>query len=147
MRDISGMSAVLRAYGANFDVDAFLKGCTLSVCAVKRRGEPVLPASQPNGRRHTQSGIHVSVSDADFRAFQCQIDEAISFLMANTDQISRLSKFPGIENITLDFGIARREAAVQCDHLPTALVQLAASLGLAIEISHYPVDESADSCH
>lgn len=38
------MSAVSRAYGDDFDVDAFLAGCTLPVCAVKRWGEPVFPA-------------------------------------------------------------------------------------------------------
>jgi hypothetical protein len=141
------MSAVLRAYGANFDVDAFLAGCRLSVCAVKRRGEPVFPASQPNGRRHEQSGVHVLTSDADFREFGRQVEESVAFLQGNSAELRKLCEFPGVERVTLDFGIARRdEVAVQYDHLPAELVRLAGSLGLGIELSHYPsVKESADS--
>src|SRR5262245_24323001 len=55
------MPTVLRAYGTDFDVDAFLVGCELPVCAVKRRGEPREPLSQPQGRKHERSGIHVTV--------------------------------------------------------------------------------------
>lgn len=135
------MSAVLRAYGAAFDVDAFLAGCTLPVCAVKRPGEPVFSASQPDGRRHEQSGVHVAASDADFGEFPRQVAEATAFLRAEAEQVRRLVEWPGVEGVTLDFGVARRDVAVQCDHLPTELVQLAASLGLAIELSQYPTKE------
>lgn len=138
------MAAVLRAYGTNFDVDAFLVGCTLPVCAVKRRGEPVRPASQPHGRRHEQSGIHVSASDADFHEFPRQIAEATAFLRINAAELRRLSEFPGIGSVTLDFGIARRNVVAQCDHFPAELVRLAGSLGLALELSQYPVEEPAD---
>ena len=133
------MSAVLRAYGEAFDVDAFLVGCTLPVCEVKRRGEPVLPASQPNGRRHERSGLHVPASNAGFDEFPRQVAEATEFLRANFDQVRRLVEWPGVEQITLDFGIERREATVQCDVLPPELVRVAGSLGLAIELSQYPV--------
>ena len=133
------MSAVLRAYGSSFDVDAFLTGCTLPVCAVKRRGEPVFPASQPNGRRHDRSGVHISVSDADFDEPGGQIAESIVFLRTEAEQIRRLCEWPGVNGVTLDFGIARRDAAVQCDHFPAELVELAGSLGLSIELSQYPV--------
>ena len=136
------MSAVLRAYGVGFDVDAFITGCCMPVCAVKRRGEPVYPASQPNGRRHERSGIHVLASDADFDEFPRQVEEATAFLRANIEQLRRLMSFPGVEGVTLDFGITRRDVAVQCDHLPAELVQLAGSLGLAIELSQYSADEA-----
>jgi hypothetical protein len=138
------MSAVLRAYGWDFDVDAFLAGCALPVCAVKRRGEAVFPASQPNGRRHERSGVHISASDADFSEFPQQVEEATAFLRANAAEVRRLCEFPGVEGVTLDFGIARRDVAVQCDLLPAELVQQAGLLGLAIELSQYPVEESAN---
>jgi hypothetical protein len=140
------MPAVLRAYGADFDVDAFLADSTLSVCAVKRRGEPVYPKSQPNGRRHEQSGVHVSASDADFSEFRRQVEESVAFLRDNAAEIRRLCEFVGVEGVTLDFGIARRDVSIQCDHLPAELIRLAGSLGLEIELSHYPpAKESADS--
>lgn len=134
------MSVVLRAYGTSFDVDAFLADYTLPICAVKRRGEPVYPASRPNGHQHSHSGIHVSASDADFGEFPRQVEDTIRFLRANGEQIRRLCEYPGVEDVTLDFGIERRDVAVQCDHLPAELIRLAGSLGLAIELSQYPVE-------
>jgi hypothetical protein len=139
------MSAVLRAFGADFDVDAFLAGCTLPVCAVKRRGEPVFPASQPDGRQHKQSAVHVSVSDADFGEFPRQVEEATAFLRAEPDQVRRLCEWPGVEGVTLDFGIAWRDVAAQSDHLPAELVRLAGALGLALEVSHYPVSNESQA--
>ena len=140
------MPAVLRAYGEDFDVDALLAGCTLPICAVKRRGEPVFPVSQPTGRRHQRSGVHVTASDADFGEFPRQVAEATAFLRAEVEQVRRLCKWPGVEAVDLDFGIERRDVAVQCDHLPPELVRLAGSLGLGIELSQYwTADEAADA--
>src|SRR5262249_34827302 len=137
------MSAVLRAYGADFDVDRFLAGCTLPLCAVKRRGEPGFAARQPDGRRHERSGVHVSASDADFEEFPRQVEEATAFLRAEVEQVRRLCKFPGVEDVTLDFGIDRRGVAVQCDYLPPELVRLAGALGLGIELSQYRARDAA----
>jgi hypothetical protein len=132
------MPTVLRAYGAEFDVDAFVASTSLSVETVKRRGEPVFPASQPDGRRHEWSGVHIVSSEADFTEFARQVEESITFLQCNEDEIRRLCGFPGVEGVTLDFGIDRRDVWVQCDLLPAKLIRLAGSLGLDIEISHYP---------
>ena len=140
------MPAVLRAYGDDFDVDSLLAGCTLPVCAVKRRGEPVFPVSQPTGRRHQRSGVHVTASNADFGEFPRQVAEATAFLRAEVEQVRRLCEWPGVEAVDLDFGIERRDVAVQCDHLPPELVRLAGSLGLGIELSQYwAADEAADA--
>jgi hypothetical protein len=138
------MSTVLRAYGDNFDVDAFLADCTLPVCAVKRRGEPLLPTSQPDGRRHERSGVHVSVSDADFGAFPQQVAEAIKFLRSEAECIRRLCEFPGVEDVTLDFGIARRIVMAQVDYLPPDLLRLAGAFGLGIELSQYSVSDAQE---
>lgn len=108
---------MLKAYGDDIDVDAFLVGCCLPVCAVTRRGHPVFPASQPYGRCNERSGVHVSVSDADFDNFPQQVTDAIAFLTVESEQIRRLREFPGVEVITLDFGIERRGVIVQCEYL------------------------------
>lgn len=139
------MSAVIRAYGDAFDVDAFLTGCTLPVCAIKRRGEPVFPKSQPDGRRHERSGVHVLASDAGFDQFERQIVEATAFLRAEFDQVRRLVGWPGVHDATLDFGVERRDVAVQCDLLPMELISAAGTLGLAIELSQYPAPEQHEN--
>lgn len=131
------MPAVLRAYGKDFDVDRFLAGCVLPVCAVKRRGEPVFPSSQPNGRRHDRSGVHVVASDAEFDDFPRQSKEATDFLQANAEQIRRLFEWPGVEDACLDFGLERQDVVLQCEYLPPELVRLAGALGLGVEVSLY----------
>lgn len=138
------MSAVLRAYGAEFDVDAFLIGCRLPICTVKRRGEAAYPVSKPDGPRHEWSGIHVVISDADFDKFPQQVQESIAFLRSQKEQLRRLCEFRGVTDVTLDFGLERRDVVVQCDHLPAELVALAGELRFGIELTQYPrSDESA----
>jgi hypothetical protein len=143
------MSTILRAYGIDFCLDAFLCGCMLPVCKTFKRGERVFPRSQRNFRRSEQSGVHIVASDGDFDDLQGQIAEAIEFLQNHTDQLKRLSGGPGIESLTLDFGIHRRNAIVQCDRFPPEVLKLAGGLGIGIELSHYPNstgedDEDAD---
>ena len=131
------MPAVLRAIGADFDVDAFLDGSTLPIVAVKRRGEPVRPISQPEGRRYDKSSINVTVSDAGFHELPRQVAEATAFLRSEYEQVRRLLGFPGVEGVTLDFGVGRRDVAMQSDTLDADLVRMAGSLGLSLEISRY----------
>ena len=137
--------AVLRAVGPDFDVNAFLAGCTLTVCHEYRRGEPLDPA-HPGGRLNRLSGVSIEVSDAGFDQFAEQVAEAVAFLGAEGVQIRRLVAWPGVGGVTLDFGLAWRDVVAQTDHFPAELVRLAGELGLALELSHYPVSgESQDA--
>ena len=43
----------------------------------------------------------------------------------------------GVEQLTLDFGIADREVAAQFDYFPPELLLAAGQLGIGIEISRY----------
>ncbi len=131
------MATVLRAYGDEFDVDAFISGCILPICAVMRRGAPTLPARQPDGRTFERSGVHVPVSNASFDEFSTQVSEATAFLQREMEHLLRLREFPGVDSLTLDFGIERPDTPVHCDFLPPELIRLACSLGLGIELSFY----------
>ncbi len=128
------MSAVLRAAGRNFNVDAFVVASRLKPCRVYHRGKSRLPGLPPD----KESGLNVPVSTAGFAEFSKQVAEATEFLRTQTDEIRRLVTFPGVEGVTLDFGIERRDVAVQCDLLPAELIRIAGSLGLSIELSQYP---------
>jgi hypothetical protein len=132
------MPAVLRATGVHLDVDAFLAGSTLPVCASYRVGEPVLPRTKPDGHRRDTSGVHIDVSDADFDEFGRQVADAVAFLETHAARLQRLVGSPGVEDVTLDFGIARRDEAVQVDRLPAELLRHCGRLGLSVELSHYP---------
>ncbi|MBI4617235.1 MAG: hypothetical protein HY720_26720 [Planctomycetes bacterium] len=86
--------------------------------------------------------MHVLASAADFGEFPRQVSETIAFLHAHAEQVRRLCSFPGVDGVTLDFGIARRDVPVQCDTFPAELVRDAGSLGLSIELSQYPAEEA-----
>jgi hypothetical protein len=136
------MSAVLRAAGDVFDVEAYLRDSTFPGASSYNRGDPVFPRSQPNGRRHQSSGVHVEASAADFDEFPQQAADATQFLSAHADEVRRLRNFPGVEGVTLDFGIWRRDVWVQCDHFPAELVRLAGALGVGLELTVYSRDSA-----
>jgi hypothetical protein len=136
--------AVLRAIGRDFDVDAFLTGSRLKPCRVFRRGEPRFSGSQPRGPTLEESGLNVVVSDADFDEFLKQVADATAFLVAEAEEIRRLRTFPGVDDVTLDFGIERRDVVVQSDHFPADLIRAAGALGLGIELSQYPPRDAKD---
>jgi hypothetical protein len=132
------MSAVIKASGEEFDVDAFLAGCTLPVCTFYRRGERRISGSQSKKDRQTASGVHVVASGADFDEFPKQVAEAAAFLRVHSKELLRLRSFPGVQMVNINFGVERRDAFVQSDHLTHELVGLAGSLGMGIVFSIYP---------
>ncbi len=132
------MSAVIKASGEQFDVDAFLAGCTLPVWTVYRRGERRFPGSQTNKDQLTASGVHVVASSADFDEFPKQVAEATEFLRAQAKELLRLRSFPGVQMVNIDFGVERRDVAIQCDYLSQELIGLAGSLGMGIAFSIFP---------
>ena len=134
------MSCVLRANGSDFLVDRFLEHSDLIPCVVYRKGEPRSPASKPKGKIHETSGLNIDVSEADFDNLEGQIQDAISFLKQHKKELERLRKFPGVEGLALDFGIAKRDVIAQYDYFPPELLYLAGSLGIGIELSQYPVE-------
>lgn len=108
----------------------------------------VLRISTPDGTGIAASAVlkpyrvsgdtaHFQVSNADFDAFDQQINDAIRFLQAHEADIKQMlsdSQGTGV----LDFAIEWRDVAIQYDSIPAELVRLAGRLGLAFELSHYP---------
>ena len=139
------MSCVLRASGVDFAVDEFLAGSAISPIAVFRRGEPRLPASQPEGPKLSASGLHIVVSDADFSKLRVQIEDAIHFLEQNRSELARLVAFPGVGNVSLDFGIEERGVAAQSEHFPPNLLRIAGNLGIWLKFTLYPSQRTDDA--
>jgi hypothetical protein len=134
------MPVVLRAGGAEFDVDRYSAGSPLPVCACHRRGEITR-----GGRVLAASCVSIDVSDVDFDDLAKQIADAIRFFHTYNLPLRRLMSAPGVEDLTLDFGVARRDVAVQCDRLPAELVQLCGRYGMGIEMSYYPPLDSVEA--
>ncbi len=136
------MSAVLRAHGEGFDVELFLAESSLEPDNVYQKGAPVV-SDKENGSPRTTSGFSLTVSRADFSDLETQIREAILFLDEYEDELRRLGKFDGVEGISLDFGVERRDVAAQTDVFPSDLLWRAGALDIWIAITHYAIVEDA----
>jgi hypothetical protein len=83
----------------------------------------------------------VAVSDASWSNLPAQVRDAESFLSKHKREITRLSRFPGVEGLVLDFPIhlrIGRKVVAQFDLFPATLVRAAGKLGIALELSIYP---------
>ena len=135
------MSCILRVSGRRFASRAYAERTSLPVIATYVRGEPRLPRTKPAGRKHTSSGVNIRVSTADFTNLRRQIRDAVSFLTRNRAAIRGLKRVAGVEELTLDFGVADRDVAAQFDYFPPELISAAGSLGIGLEISRYAISD------
>lgn len=131
------MSCVLRASGANFDVDSFLKDSTLRPLIVYHRGSVRFPSSNRTQRLEEESGMNVEVSAKEFSDLPGQIRNAIQFLLDNTYELDRLVGFPELQRIVLDFPVENRDVPVQSDTFPAELALLLGNLRIGLVVSHY----------
>lgn len=136
---VPGVSCVLRVTGPLLDIDALSEALAIDPYRTFRKGE-----ARGLRKIHETSGICFEVSDAEFEEFDLQIQDAVQFLTENAKVLAVISGFPGVEHALLDFGIEKREVAVQCDYLPADVLRLAGNLGLGIVLSHYPICEETE---
>jgi hypothetical protein len=78
--------------------------------------------------------VNVPVSDADFTSLDTQIRDAIEFLRRNNGGLASLRD----AEACLDFGVERRDVAVQTVRFPAELLRLVGTLEMTIEVSLYP---------
>lgn len=135
------MSCMLRASGVSFDVMAFLANCELEPVSVQLKGEPRFPKSQPNGPIFERSGVNFEASPADFSELKEQMKDTAEFLREHEALISRLKAFPGVENLTLDFGAEIHPPGWCSFHFPSDLLLSIGALGISLGLSVYPVEE------
>ena len=132
------MSCFFRVGGVEFDVDEFIATSRLSVRYYRayRKGEPMFPVTQPEGRVDKHSGVNIKVSAAMRDDLQSQIKDAIAFLKENKQEIESLCGLHGVEFAGLDFAV---ELPDQLDSncFPSELLHLAGGLGLSMELTYY----------
>jgi hypothetical protein len=135
------VSCVLRAIGPSFAVDQFLAASSLQPITAFHRGEKQSSKSQPM----TVSGFHADVSAADFSDLQKQIADAVQFVERNQSELARLVSFPGVEDVSMDFGIEERDVAAQSERFPPNLLRMLGSLGIHLEFTLYPCQKPDNS--
>jgi hypothetical protein len=138
------MSCVLRASGFDFDVVTFLASCELEPIKVFKKGEPRFPTSQPDGPKRERSGLNFEVSGADFSELALQMEEALAFVRRHQPFISKLKAFPGVENVTIDFGAEIHPPGWYSFTFSSDLMLAVGVLGISLELSVYPVEEEDD---
>jgi hypothetical protein len=128
------MTCILRISGQSLDVDIFLAKCSIQVDRTWRLGEQRIL----KGKFYSDSGATFVASKAEFDEFETQVVDATAFLEKHASAIATLIAFPGVQDAVLDFGVATRVGqAIQSSYLPPKFIQLAAQLGIGVEISHY----------
>jgi len=132
------MSCVLRASGANFDVDEFLKVSSLDALTVFHRGETQRRSSAVTQRRTGQAGMSVSVSTRDSSDLRGQIDDATKFLTENNQELKRLRDFPGLERMEMEFPVEDRDVVFQSDAFPPELLSLLGAMCMGLVVSRHP---------
>lgn len=132
------MSCVLRASGANFDVDEFLKISSLDALTVFHRGEAQHRSSALTQRRTGQAGMNVSVSTRDSSDLRGQIEDAIEFLSENEQELKRLRDCPGLEKMEMEFPVEDRDVVFQSDAFPPRLLSLLGAMRIGLVVSRHP---------
>jgi hypothetical protein len=89
------------------------------------------------------SGFHTDLSAADFSNLQSQIADAVQFVGQNRGELARLVGFPGVEDVSVDFGIEERDVAAQSERFPPNLLRMQGSLGICLEFTLYPRQQPA----
>ena len=125
---------VLRVWGEDFDVDAFLSESPWEPTVVRRRGE-----RRFGGAKVRSSGFNVLVSDASGAEFERQLEDAERFLADHAPEFERLAATGGADEPWLDFGIERaRLPRGGGEYFPASFLALAAETGVAVAVSSYP---------
>jgi hypothetical protein len=125
---------VLRASGADFQPEIFLRASSFCPCNVFRKGE-----RKAESRTWDTSGITIVVSEAS-DDFAQQVIDAIEFLKSHRVDILSLQKSKGLEEIGLDFGVNRRNDFLQSYLFPAELIRLAGEFSMDLEVSIYGTD-------
>jgi hypothetical protein len=122
---------VLRAWGDDFQPESFLNGSPLEPCNVFTKG-----ARKSEGCAWETSGLTVVVSEAT-DDFAQQILDALAFLNSNASELRRLQTNVGLDGLSLDFGVNRKNGFLQSHLFPPELISLAAECSMALEVSIY----------
>lgn len=136
---------MFRVGGYNLDIDALQKSTELEVDSFWRKGERRSPRSEKNFKVNDSSGLRIVVSDADMSDISAQMDDALVFFQTNREKIGRIAKFPGVEWAVADFGAEIRPPGWSSFCFPAALAAAIGEVGVSLELSVYPTDDSEDS--
>jgi hypothetical protein len=107
--------------------------------AIFKKGHPRVPGGTVLSR---SSGFNVNVSNAD-GVLQRQAQDAVRFLKKNARGLARMRRCRAFDGMTLDFGVyyrASTDTPWSSYRLPVALIELAGTHRVELELSFYGVE-------
>jgi hypothetical protein len=105
----------LRITGENLDVDSLLAEIDLKPWRVWRKGE-CRKIGRREGECYSFSGVSFYASDAPLDDVDTQFVAATDYITENREAFEKIKMFPGIGEITLDFGIELRKILINSDY-------------------------------
>ena len=125
------MACYLRIWG-KFDPEVITQGLDLPINEAWREGE-----LSSKGHVYEESLVQIRLSGTGLHEYQKQFAEAENFLRTHREAIAFLTKRDDTLESILDFGMAQPPHPAYYRRIPTSLVEIAAALRLAIELSFY----------
>jgi hypothetical protein len=132
---------VLRARGVGFDVDGYLASSRFHTTATWRRGDTNQLPSKTLGLTHRDSGMIVSLCDGPWNDLSTQVPAVETFLREHEPELRQLRRFPGVDEVVLDFPIhllIGDRVAVQSDTFPAPFVTRVGGFGFALKLTIWP---------
>jgi hypothetical protein len=128
----------MSVHGAEFNLDELLSQLQMKPIRSWKKGESRLK-HRPEVL-HEYSGATFDVSEADMGEHEQLIADAVTFLKENLADIQKMSSFPGVDEVNIDFGVNFKDSFLPTDYLPPEFVSLAGQAGVSICLSHYPFE-------
>jgi hypothetical protein len=131
-------TCVLRAYGRDFDLDAFLAVSEWEPLRAYRSGE-----EHRIWKKSEDSGMNILVCEdmPDGDSLTLASERAVQFIAKWSDEFARLRDSPGLESMCLDFAVfCADEAEIETWAIPVELLRQAGTYGADIVITRYAVN-------
>lgn len=138
------MSCMLRVGGYNLDIDALMDATELEIDSFWQKGCRRFPKSESNQEVNSSSGLRIVVSDADMSDVPVQMEEALVFFQEHRQRIEQIGSYPGVDWIVADFGAEIRPPGWSSFCFPAELAAIIGAVGVSLELSVYPTDDSED---
>ena len=96
------------------------------------------------GETRAASGFNVEIGKglADLRL---QVQAVRRFLREHEDELRRLGRFEGVEEVCLDFGVPRRAGPAQSDLFPADLLWQVGALDIDLVVTRFDSTEGGPS--
>jgi len=118
----------------------------MSGCVLRATGnfspEQFLARHSVAGTSHRHGSLVVTVSEADGDAFPAQIADALAFIERHADMLRALKTFPGVESLSLNFGLWQVAGPAQYITFTPAISSAAGALGISLSAWFYAVSDA-----